>query len=160
VLYQSIASVLAAFFSGDTNFVLPLTMRHCKELVGNRCNIAPFSTTLFSIFARGGSALTSCICFVIILHSYSNLGLDGNTVVWAVVTPFLLSFLLAGLPSGGAFVLLTVLCTRYGQGFEASYILLRPVAPLICAFACALDVLTNIFGSYIVAHKLGLASEY
>jgi Na+/H+-dicarboxylate symporter len=160
VLYQSVASVLAAFFSGDTNFVLPLAMRHCSELIGNRSNIAPFSTTLFSIFARGGSALTSSICFVIILHSYSNLSLAGSTIVWVVVMSFLLSFLLAGIPSGGAFVLLTVLCTRHGQGFEASYLLLRPAAPLICAFACALDVLTNIFGSYIVAHKLGMASEY
>jgi Na+/H+-dicarboxylate symporter len=156
VLYQGIAPLIAAFFSGDTNFALPVTLRHVKELIGNRNPLAPFTASLFSVFARGGSALTSCVCFVVILHSYSNLGLTTGSVLWMLLMSFALSFLLAGLPSGGAFVLLTVLCARYGQGFEAGYLLLRPAAPLICAFACGVDALTNVFGSFIVARKIGV----
>jgi Na+/H+-dicarboxylate symporter len=156
VLYQGIASILAAFFSGDTNFAYPVTLRHSKELAGNRNPAPPFTVPLFSVFARGGSALTSCICFVVILQSYSPLRIPFSSMVWILFAAFALSFLLAGFPSGGAFVLLTVLCARYGQGFEAGYLLLRPAAPLMCAFAAALDNVTNVFGSYIVARKMDL----
>ena len=55
--------------------------------------------------------------------------------------------------AGGAFVSLTVLCTLYSRSFETGFLLLKPAAPIICSFAAAFDVLTAMFGSYIVAVK-------
>jgi hypothetical protein len=41
----------------------------------------------------------------------------------------------------------------YGRGFEAGYLLLRPVVPVLCSFATAFDALSSITGTYIVAVK-------
>jgi Na+/H+-dicarboxylate symporter len=159
VLYQAIAPVLGAFFSGDSNFVLGCTIRHCKEAVGNRTPLAPVSATLFSIFCRGGSALTTVMGFVIILHSYSSLGISPGTVFWIAAMAFALSFLLGGIPAGGSFVLLTVLCASYGQGFESGYLLLKGAAPIIGSFACAFDALSCIFGTYVTAVRLRMTDS-
>ena len=70
------------------------------------------------------------------------------------LTSFALSFLLGGFPAGGTFISLTVLCVLYGRNFETGYyLLLKPAAPILCSFAAAFDVLTSMFGSYIVAVK-------
>ena len=57
VLYASICSLITAFFSGDSNLVLPLNIRHGKESLGIRRRINGVSQPLYSIFARGGSSL-------------------------------------------------------------------------------------------------------
>ena len=108
---------------------------------------------LFSIFARGGSALVTSICFIMILRSYSSLGFTAADVLWIFFTTFAISLVLGSLPSGGAFISLTVLCTMYSRGFEAGYLLLRPAAPIFCSFAAAFDAVSCIFGSYVVAVK-------
>ena len=51
---------------------------------------------------------------------------------------------------------LIILCTQYGRGFEAGYLLLKPAIPVICSFAAAIDVVTMMFGTYITARKLDL----
>ena len=66
---------------------------------------------------------------------------------------FVLSFVLGGIPAGAPYVLLTVLCTAYSRGFDTGYLLLRPVAPLFCSFAAAIDAASAMFGSYIVGVK-------
>jgi Na+/H+-dicarboxylate symporter len=154
VLYTSIAPVIAAFFSGDTHFTLPITMKQSREDLGIPGSISAVSFPLFSAFARGGAALTSAVSFVIILHSYSSLEISFETILWITGSVFCFSFLLPGLPSGGAFVLLTVLCTWYGRGFEAGYLLLKPAAPILCSFSAAIDTATAIFGTSIVAAKV------
>ena len=45
------------------------------------------------------------------------------------------------------------MCKMFGQGFESGYLLFKDIAPLVGCFACAIDVLTAMFGSYIVAVK-------
>ena len=54
---------------------------------------------------------------------------------------------------GGAFILLTILCEKYGKGFETSFLLLSPASLIICSFATLFDTVTAMFGSYIVAVK-------
>ncbi|MDR3312027.1 MAG: cation:dicarboxylase symporter family transporter, partial [Spirochaetaceae bacterium] len=157
ILYGSIAPAIAAFFSGDTNFVLALNIRHTKELAGSRTPVVGVSAALFSIFARGGSSLTAAVSFVVILNSYSSLGISPANLLWIACMSLGLSFLLPASPSGGAFILLTVLCSRYGQGFEAGYLLLKGAAVIICSFACAIDALTAVFGTCIVTHRLEMA---
>ncbi len=153
VLYASICSVLTAFFSADTNLSLLTIYRHNKESLGIHDETNNFSLPLFAIFARGGTALVTAICFVTILRSYSSLGFTFFDVIWIFGISFVISFALASFPVGGTFVSLTVICSMYGRGFEAGYLLLRPALPILCSFAAAFDALSSIFGTYIVAVK-------
>ena len=160
VLYASICSLITAFFSGDSNLVLPLNIRHGKESLGIRRRINGVSQPLFSIFARGGSALVTTVSFIVIWRSYSSLNIPFLDILWITVVSFGISFLLGGFPGGGAFISLTVLCTLYSKGFETGFLLLKPAAPILCSFAAAFDVLTAMFGSYIVAVKTKLIEHH
>lgn len=160
VLYASICPILVAFFSGDANLTLPVAMRHGSESLGIRRRVNSVAYPLFSIFARSGSALITAICFVVILRSYSSLSISFADVLWIAITSFGLSFLLGGIPVGGTFVALTIMCTLYGRGFEAGYLLLRPAAGIIGAFATAIDAATTMFGSYFVAFKTKTMEHY
>lgn len=160
VLYASIAPMILAFFTGDTNLVLPLAYRHGGESVGIRRRSRGFTYPLFSIFARGGSALTATICFILIWRSYSSLSIPVSDVLWIFGLSFGLSFLLGGIPSGGAFILLTILCEKYAKGFETSFLLLNPASLIICSFASLFDVVTAMFGTYIVSVKTKMVEHH
>ena len=160
ILFAGLTSMIGAFLSGDTNLVLPLNIRHGKESLGIRRRVSGFTYPLYSIFARGGSALVVVISFVVIWRSYSSLSISFKDVMWISSSALGLSFLLGGLPSGGAFVLLAILCTSYSKGFETSFLLLKPAAPIICSFAALFDVTTAMFGSYIVAVKTKMIEHH
>lgn len=153
VVYACITPVITAFFSGDSNLSLPVNLRHERESLGVHQPSSDVTVPLFSIFARGGSALVTTICFVMILRSYSSLGFAFFDILWIFGASVAISLVLSSLPSGGTFVALTILCTMYSRGFEAGYLLLRPAAPVFCSFAAAFDAVSAIFGSYVVAVK-------
>ena len=153
VLSSCVVPFFISFFSGDTNLTLSANMRLGKEKLGIRQRTNGFVYPLFSIFARGGSALTVIISFVVIWRSYSPLNIDFIDMLWISGTALLLSFLLGGMPTGGTFVALTVLCTMDGRGMETGYLLLKPAAPIIGSFAALLDTATAMFGTYIVANN-------
>ena len=98
--------------------------------------------------------------FVVIWRSYAYQRIPVSNILWIYCMSIGLSFLLGGLPSGGPFIALTVLCTLYGRGFETGYLLLRPVAPILCSFAAAFDVLSAMFGSYIVGVKTHMIEHH
>lgn len=160
VLYASICPAVVAFFSGDANLTLSVAIRHGHESLGMKRKINSITYPVFSVFARGGSALVTSICFILILSSYSSLSISFTDVLWIAFTAFSLSFVLGGIPAGGTFIALTVMCTMYGRGFEAGYILIKPVAIIIGSFSAAIDALTAMFGSYFVAHKLKMTENY
>ena len=153
VLYASLAPALLAFFGGDANLALPLTIRHGKESLGIRRRCAGFTIPLFSIFARGGSALVSIISFILIWRSYSSLNIPVAEIFWIFGLSFSISFLLGGFPTGSAFILVTILCQQYARGFETSFLLLKPAALIICSFSSLFDIMSAMFGSYVVAVK-------
>lgn len=153
VLFASIAPLILSFFGGDSNLVIPLANRHLRDSLGIRRRCRGFTYPLFSIFARGGSALVTTISFILIWRSYSSLSIPMTDILWIFGLSFGLSFLLGGIPSGGAFVLLTILCSKYARGFETSFLLLKPASVIICSFAALFDTLTAMVGTYIVAVK-------
>jgi Na+/H+-dicarboxylate symporter len=159
LLYASLAPMLAAFFSGDTNFALPFLIRHGKESLGIRRRINGFVFPLFSAFARGGSAMAVAVSFIVILRSYSPLAISAEDILWITGVSFALSFLLCAHSSGGAYIALAVLCAMYGRGFENVYLLLKPAAGIICAYAAAIDAATAMFGSYLVSFKLKMTEQ-
>lgn len=160
VLYASLAPMMLSFISGDSNFVLPLTIRHGNESLGIKRRCSGFTYPLFSIFSRGGSALVVVICFIMIWRSYTALSISLNDIMWLFFLAFGLSFLLGSIPSGGTFILLTIICTRYGKGFEASYLLLQPAVVILCSFASLLDTVTAMYGSYIVSVKTKMVEHH
>lgn len=160
VLYASLAPMMLSFISGDSNLVVPLAIRHQKESLGIKRRSSGFSYPLFSIFARGGAALVIVISFIMIWRSYTALSIPMNDIIWIFFIAFGLSFLLGAIPSGGAFILLTIICTKYGKGFETSYLLLQPAAVILCSFATLFDTVTAMFGSYVVAVKTKMIEHH
>lgn len=154
VLYASIAPFFTAFITGDSNIAYAVNLRHGRESLGIKAELARFSFPIFSILSRGGSALITSICFIQINRFYSgSYGIPFTDLLWIGTSAFLLSFVLATLPTGGAFFAITILCTMKGSGFSAGYLLLKETAPVICCFAAGIDAITAMFGNYIIAYK-------
>jgi Na+/H+-dicarboxylate symporter len=153
VLYASTASILAAFISGDSNLTLPVMLRHTNESIGVRRRISSVTMPIFSIFGRGGCAMVLCVSFIVILKSYSSLGIAFYDMIWLLGVSILISFVMGRFSSGGPFIALATICALYGRGFEAGYLILKPAAFFICSTAAALDALTAIMGTYLVAKR-------
>jgi Na+/H+-dicarboxylate symporter len=153
ILYASIAPILTAFFSTDANLSLIVNIRHSKESIGIRRRLNSIVMPIFSSFGRGGTACVTAISFIVILRSYSGLGIAFTDIIWIALVSFGLSFVLGAIPMGGPFVAISVICSLYGRGFDAGYLLLKPAIPVICAVATAIDTVTALLGSYLIASK-------
>ena len=152
VLYAAIAPVCAAFFSGDTNLTLPILLRHSNESLGVRRRISSVSLPVFSVFGRAGSAMVVTISFIVILKSYSSLGISAKDMFWLVGISTLFSFFLGRFPVTGTYISLVAVCAIYGRGFESGFLILRPAAFFIGSIAAAIDALTSMVGTYIIGY--------
>lgn len=158
VLYGSLGPALAAFFSGDINFSLLVVFRHVKENLGARRRSNAVTTTLFAVFGRAGSAMVAAAAFIVIIKSYSSLGLTLSDVVSIGLRAVLISFLLAR-HSAAAYTALAVLCIGYGRGYEAGYIILKPLAFYLIAIGAFLDVMINCFAGFVIARISGFQED-
>jgi Na+/H+-dicarboxylate symporter len=159
VLYGSLGPAMAAFFSGDINFSLPILLRHTKENFGVRRRSNSVTLTLFAAFCRAGSAMVAAAVFIVIIKSYSSLGITMRDVISIAVRAIGISFLLARHPGDGAYTALAVLCMGYGKGFEAGYLILKPLAFYLVAIGTFLDVTICSFAAYAVARISGFQEE-
>jgi Na+/H+-dicarboxylate symporter len=150
-LYGSLGPALAAFFSGDINFTLPLLLRHVKENLGARRRSNTITLSLFTNFGRAGSAMVAAAAFIVIIKSYSSLGVTFADVFSIGFRALAISFLLARHPGDAAFTALAVLCIGYGRGFEAGYLILKPLAFYLIAIGTFLDVMIASFSTYALA---------
>jgi Na+/H+-dicarboxylate symporter len=158
-LYGSLGTAFAGFFSGDINFTLPVMYRHVKENLGVRRRSNAVTVSLFSIFGRAGSAMVAAISFIVIFKSYSRLPIGMSSVVAIGLHTFLISFLLAGHPGSGAFTALAVLGFSYGRGFEAGYLILKPLAFYLIGVGTFIDVMFCSFASYAVGKWSGFQED-
>jgi len=159
VLYGSLSQALAGFFSGDINFTLPVLFRHVKENLGVRRRSNAVAVTLFTIFGRAGSAMVAAAAFIVIIKSYSSLPINTAIIVSIAGRALLISFLLAGHPGDGAYTALAVICLGYGGGFEAGYLILKPLAFYLIAIGTFLDVMIMTIGSYAVSKISGFQED-
>ena len=157
VLYGSLSQALAGFFSGDINFTMPVIFRHLKENLGIRRRSNAVTITLFSIFGRAGSAMVAAVAFMVVINSYSALGITTEDIFAIAASALLISFLLGSHPGNGAFVALAVLSMSlgYGRGFEAGYLILRPIAFYLIAVGTFLDVMITSVASYAIGSSSG-----
>jgi Na+/H+-dicarboxylate symporter len=159
VLYGSLGPGLAAFFSGDINFSLPVLLTHTRENFGIQRRSNVVSLALFNTFCRAGSAMVATVAFIVVFKSYSSLGLTLAEVLSISVRAMLISCLLVRHPGDGAYTALAVLCLGYGRGFEAGYLILKPLAFYLIAIGTFLDVMIASFGTYAAARISGLVEE-
>ena len=159
VLYGSLSQALAGFFSGDINFALPVLFRHVKENLGTRRRSNAVVVTLFTAFGRAGSAMVAAIAFIVIIKSYSSLGITTSNILSIAARALIISFLLAGHPGDGAYAALAVLCLDYGQGFEAGYLILKPMAFYLIAIGTFLDVMITSVATYGISRISGFQED-
>ncbi|MCL1837084.1 MAG: cation:dicarboxylase symporter family transporter [Treponema sp.] len=159
VLYGYLGSAIAAFFSRDINFTLPVLLRNSKDNFGIRRRSASVSLVLFSTFCRAGSAMVAAMAFFVIIKSYSSLGISMAEVFSVSLRALAISFLLARHPGDGAYTALAVLCLGYGGGFEAGYLILKPMAFFLIAVGTFLDIMIASFASYACAQMSGFVEE-
>jgi Na+/H+-dicarboxylate symporter len=158
-IYGSLGPALGAFFSGDVNFTLPLLFRHAKENLGVRRRANSLTISLCTVFCRAGSAMVAAVSFIVIIKSYSVLGINLGDVLSIGARAFLISFGLARYPGTGAYTALTVLGMGYGRGFETGYLILKPLAFYLIAVGTFIDVMLCSLISYSVGKSSGFQED-
>ncbi|MDR0410673.1 MAG: cation:dicarboxylase symporter family transporter [Treponema sp.] len=159
LVYSSISSALCAFFSGDINFTLPVIFRHMKESLGVRRRVIAVTMPLLATFSRAGSAMVATVSLIVIIKSYSSLGITTVDAVSIGLRAFIISFLLARHPGDGAWTALAVLCAVHGRGFESGYLILKPIAFYLIAIGTFLDVMVANFAAYAIAKISGFQED-
>ena len=158
-LYAVLGPAFAGIVSGDNYFSLGFLMQNGKENFGIPRKIGSATFPFFAIFGRAGTAMVSAVCFIVILKSYSSLGVTPADLVWVVLFSFLTSFTLGSVPGLGTFVALSSLCALYGSGYEEGYLILKPIASILVGVSVFLDVITSSFASMLVARHEGMLEE-
>ena len=158
-LYGILAPAVGSFLSGDIFFSLPLLIRHGKENLGIPRKVGSLTYPLYAMFGRAGTAMVTSIAFIVILKSYSSLGVNLFGVAWVVLFSFLLSFVVGSYPSVGIMTALAVLCSIYGRGIEEGYLILKPLIPLLVSFSVLIDVTFMAFNSLLVSIHEGQKKE-
>jgi Na+/H+-dicarboxylate symporter len=158
-LYGSLGPALGAFFSGDINFSIPVIFRHSKENLGVRRRSNTVTVALFAAFGRAGSAMVAAASFIVIIKSYSSLGITLADVVSIGMRATLISFLLARHSGDAAYTALAALCLGYGRGYEAGYLILKPLAFYLIAVGTFLDVMINCFAGFALARLGGFQED-
>ncbi|MDR2053167.1 MAG: cation:dicarboxylase symporter family transporter [Treponema sp.] len=159
VLYGSLGPALAGFFSGDINFSLPVLLLHTKENLGVRRRSNTITLSLYSAFGRAGSAMVAASSFIVIINSYSSLGVTSADLFSIGLRALAISFLLARHPGDGAYTALAVLCMSYGRGYEAGYLILKPLAFYLIAAGTFLDIMIAGFSSFTLARLTGFQED-
>ncbi len=158
-LYAIMGPALGGFISKDIYFTLPLLIKHGKENLGIPRKIGSSSFPVFAIFGRAGTALVTSVSFIVIMKSYSGLGITFFQVLWVIVFSFLVSFVLGSFPGLGVFVALSLLCSLYGKGLDVGFLILKPVAPILVSFGVLLDIITAAFVSFMLSVKERVNTE-
>ena len=158
-IYAALAPALAALASGDSLFCLSIQMKNSSANMGSKPEASSISLPLLAVFGKAGTAMITGISFIVILKSYSSLGLNLQGVIWVSAFAFLSSFIVGPFPGTGVFVAVSLLCSIYGRGIEEGYLILKPILPILFSVSVLLDTLTNSIISMIVSQNAGLFEE-
>ena len=159
IMYASIAPLVAGFFSGDANVMLNILFRHLNESLGVRRRITSFVLPVFSIFGRAGSSLVITVSFLVVMTSYSSLGMQSFVDMgYLVLISTLLSMCISHLSREGVYVAVSVICAIYGSGFESAFLIIYPAIFFMASIATVLDAITAHVGTYIVANYCKMAN--
>jgi len=152
-LYAILAPSIAAFLSGNSYFALGPLTAHVKENLGVPRKIGAVTLPLFTILSKAGTAMVTSITFIVILKSYSSLGIGFAEITWIMSMSFSISLLTSAVPGFGVAAALSALCLLYGRGIESGFLIIYPILPVLGSFAVFLDVITSALGTVIIAHS-------
>ena len=158
-LYALLAPSLAALASGDLYFPMGSLLKHSKESLGVRRRSNVLTISLAAIFGRAGTTLVASTAFIVVLASYSSIGVSAGSILWILAAAPLTTLLLGSSPAKGATTALMTLCALYGKGFENGYLIAAPVALPLVALGTFLDALWAGSASILVARQMGQAQE-
>ncbi|MBP7095360.1 MAG: dicarboxylate/amino acid:cation symporter [Spirochaetia bacterium] len=159
VLYGLLAPAMAALVSGSLPFATGTLAKHLKDSLGVRRRAGAATLPLALSLGRAGTALMTATSFVVVLDSYSNLGLNGGTVLWMLAAVPAVSLLMGAAPVLGPVAALATLSAWYGRGFESGYLLAAPAALPLAAMAALLDALWAAAAVHIAARAAGEVVE-
>jgi aerobic C4-dicarboxylate transport protein len=158
-LYTGLGTLFVAAVTGDAFFSLTAQIRHTKENFGVPRRIGAVSLPIFTLFGKAGTAMVTGTSFVLIVTSYSSLGITIAQTVWIMVFAFLASLAVGSFPGIGIIVALSILSSGFSSGFEEGFLILSPVLPVLMSFAVTLDVLTASLATMLVARHSGSQNE-
>ncbi len=152
-LYGILGAGIAGFLSGDNYLANNVLIRHSHENLGISRPTGTISISMFSMFGRPGTAIVSAICFIVMLRSYSSIEAGFSQIVYISFLIFIISFVFCSAPGNGVLVLLTTVCSMYGNGIEDGYLMFRPILPLLLSFAVLIDVIAAGICSLMISYK-------
>ena len=150
-LYGSLGPAIAAFFSGDINFTLPVLFLHNKENLGVNRRVNAVAPLLYATIGRAGSAIVAAVSFIVILQSYSSLELEFAQIAQIWIRALLLSLMLGRNSGDGALAALAALCLWAPEGFKTGYLILKPIGFFLIACATLVDCMAAALGTYAIA---------
>jgi Na+/H+-dicarboxylate symporter len=158
-LYALLAPALTGLFSGDVNFSLGILYKHSKESLGIRRRANSLSATVATLVGRAGSSMIATVSFLIIIKSYSSLGISPLQILWVLGASMMVSLVLGAAPGTGSITAIIFLCSLFGRGFETGYLIVKPIAWPLIASGALLDILVAGSTSLISARLMGMQEE-
>ena len=143
ILKGIIAPCIGALVSGAPMFNYGNLTYHLKEKLRISRQLAALTAPLYTMFARGGTALVSAFCILTVVRSYSSLQITFFQAGWTALFAFLISFTLPTTPDKGLTISLMLLGSLYGRGLEESWLILVPVLPVLIMISALLDTTTG-----------------
>lgn len=158
-IYAGLANMLTALVTGDSYVALASMIRHGKENYGVRRRVGAVSLPLFALFGKAGTAMVTGASFVLIVISYTSLGISFGQTLWIMLFACFASLLVGPYPGIGVFVALALLSAGFATGYEEGYLILKPIVPVLMSFAVAIDVLTASLATLLVAEHTEMRKE-
>ncbi|MCE5256436.1 MAG: dicarboxylate/amino acid:cation symporter [Spirochaetaceae bacterium] len=139
ILYAGLGAALASLASGDLRFSSGSIMRSVHENLGLQRRHNSILLPAGLLFGRVGTAFITASSFVIIISSYSRMGVSFANLLWMLFAiPFATVFMSSSLQNGPAMVL-AFLCYLFGKGFENGYLVMIPLSFILAAIASCID---------------------
>ena len=158
-IYASLATLLTAAATGDAYLALASQTRHGKENFGVPRRIGAVSLPIFTLFGKAGTAMVTAATFVLIVTSYSSLGISAGQTIWIMLFAFFASMAVGPYPGIGIIITLSILSRGFASGYEEGYLILMPIVPLLMSFAVTIDALTASLATMLVARHSGVQAE-
>jgi Na+/H+-dicarboxylate symporter len=158
-LYALVGPAIGGLVSGDAYFPLGSLVKHVRESLGVRRRASALAIPLATIFGRAGTALVTATTFIVVLASYSDLGLSVGNLLWILAAAPAMTLVLGTVPGTGMITALIALSALFGRGFENGYLIAVPVALPLSAAGAALDIIWAGVASLVLARREGHAKE-
>ena len=154
VLWQLLIPALVGAISGDSYLATPILLRSLNREYPHRGGALAHIVTHGTIFTKPGTALVTITSFLVILQSYSALGIPFTQVLWFLLLVVVLSPIVSAYPSRGVIVFLALLTSIYQRGAEEAYFVLVPIAVILIGIAVFIDTITTGYIGHIVLQKI------